>query len=140
MDIENKEINTEGILKENYENLTDAEKAPLLFAAKKLLNEQYTMLLFGDGKNVSKLRLPTEYPDLIPEDVFHQVTEAIATMFMKNGTPVFALKKTEGRGVDVVGLYKDDNGSFKFLTADETQDAFNFNKGMMQVTFCNFPF
>ena len=127
-------------LKELVEGLPQSQKAPLIFATKNILNKKYTMLLISSGRYFNKLRLPTEYPALIPDDVFQPIVRAMATIFTDDAPAVFALRRDQGNDVDVVGFRKDEEGHFVFMTAEEAESAFKFKKGSMNVRFIDFEF
>ena len=138
---EERELTPEEVVKNRFDELSELQKSQVRFVVKKLLNKNFTMLMFLNGKALNnKLRLPTGYPELIPEDIFDHICEAFATIFTEEAPVAFALKKKEGSNVDVLGFDMDEKGRFVFLSSDETEEAFKFNRGSMNVNFIDFSF
>jgi hypothetical protein len=136
-----RELTPEEAVKDRFDSLSELQKSQVRFVVKKLLNKNYTMLMFLNGKAFNnKLRLPTGYPELIPDDIFEHICEAFATIFEEDAPVAFALKKKEGSDVDVLGFGMDENGRFVFMSSDEAEEAFKFNRGSMNVNFVDFSF
>lgn len=135
---ENKQTNNEMIeasLKEHYDNLSEAQKAPLVFAAKKILNNGTTMLLIKKGRNINRLKLPSEYRDHVPEDVFARVVQAMSIVFAEGNPYLFALTTPDNKNVEVQGFCVNEEGSFAFMSAEETEEAFNIPYKNVAVKF-----